>query len=63
MTNQTTIWVDSKTRDNLRLISELKERSMAGQLRYWVTRELESLKESGLLKDQDVEDEDNGSSL
>lgn len=59
-TMETTIWSDKKTKHKLRLIADLKERSMAGQIRYMVEREYEELVEKGELKDVPREEDISG---
>jgi hypothetical protein len=40
MSDGQTIWVDDKTRDNLKKLAKLENRSMAAQIRHMVDREL-----------------------
>ena len=63
MSNWTTFQIDKQTHKDLRIIAEVKERSMAGQVRFMVQREKEILKENGFLKSQDIEEEDDASSI
>lgn len=58
MSNDTTVWVDTKTRDKLRIIADSLERSMAGQVRFMVDREYGNLKSQGFIVDKQVEEEE-----
>lgn len=63
MTEYTAFRIDKSTLEELRIIAEVKERSMAGQVRFMVGREMMDLKESGLLKIQENEEEDDAISI
>lgn len=51
MTEYTAFRIDTQTLEKLRIIADLKQRSMAGQVRYFVDRELKDLREGGDLAD------------
>lgn len=63
MAKWSTFQIDKPYLQKLRIIAAVMKRSMAGQVRFMVDREWENLKKSGLLKTQDIEEEDNASSL
>lgn len=63
MTEYTAFRIDKSTLEDLRIVAAVKERSMAGQVRFMVRREIESLKESGFLEEQTIAEEDDGISI
>lgn len=45
----TTVWVDKPTRDKLRIISIVLQRSVAAQVRFMVDREFDRLQNEGYI--------------
>ena len=55
MTEYTAFRIAKPTLEELRIVAGVKERSMAGQVRFMVKRELMDLRENGLIEDQVTE--------
>jgi hypothetical protein len=46
MTDGTTVWIDKETREDLQKLAQINERSVAGQIRWMVKRDLAALNET-----------------
>ena len=57
MAEYTAFRIDIPALEKLRVIADVKERSMAGQARFLINREYEDLKNQGLIVDKQVEEE------
>ena len=55
MVKRQTVQLDEVTHKKLKVVADLKQRSMAGQIRFFIDQELRTLREQGLLERLDPE--------